>query len=132
MLIVIFLLVSILLTYFDIINIVKMTDENKSFLLMFSILLTIGTIGVVFATMLPYFLDYKSIKKQSYIIRTVVVSRFDFYESGYEPIEKLWFPVFEDIHSGKVLKIEVDEKVEVGDQYSIVYLPRTKIAVIKK
>ena len=47
-------------------------------------------------------------------------------------MERIWFPVFEDIVSGKTLKINVDEKVEVGDRYSIVCLPKTKITVLKK
>ena len=131
-LIAIFLSTSILLTCFDVINIVKITDENKSFLIFLSIVLPIGAIGVMLAVMMPYFLDYKSIKNKSYITQTVVVSRFDFYWSGYEPMERIWFPVFVDIHSGKTLKIAVEEKVEAGEQYSIVYLPRTKISILKK
>ena len=64
-LIAIFLSTSILLTCFDVINIVKITDENKSFLIFLSIVLPIGAIGVVLAVMMPYFLDYKSIKNKS-------------------------------------------------------------------
>ena len=130
-LIAMFLLVSTLLTYYDVINIVEMTDKNESWLLVFTSIFLVGSIGVTLANMIPYFLDYKSVKAKSYVVLTAVVSRFDFYESGYEPIERHWFPVFEDVDSGKALTLEINEKVEIGEQYFIVYLPRTKIAVIK-
>ena len=76
-------------------------------------------------------MDYKSIKNKSYITLNVIVSHFDFYETYYEPIEKNYYPVFKDIDSKKLLNLVIDEKVNIGEKYSVAYLPKTKIAVLK-
>ena len=115
-----------LLSYLDII----FKISNLGFVA--AVLLEIGAIIGVLVVFIPYFLDYRLMRSRSYLVLTVVVSRFDFYWSGTEPAEEIWFPVFEDIHSGKTLKIKVDEKVEVGEKYAMAYLPRTKIYVLKK
>jgi len=130
-LIAVFLFVSTLLTYYDVIHIVEKNDKDELNLLIFSLIFLVLAIGITVATMVPYFLDYKSIKNKSYITLTAVVSRFDFKWSGYEPMERIWFPVLVDINSGNSFTLEIDEKVEVGKQYLIVYLPRTKITVLK-
>ena len=130
-LIAVIFLVSTLLTYYDVIHIAKTPEKDGLNLLIFSLIFLVLAIGIAVGTMIPYFLDYKSIKNKSYVTLTAVVSRFDFKWSGYEPMERIWFPVFVDINSGKSFTLEVDEKVEAGKQYSIVYLPRTKIPVLK-
>ena len=121
-----------LLTYFDVITMFEQTDKDVSIQFVFALIFEIGAFSGAFAILIPYFRDYKLIKNETYIILNAVVSRFDCYLSGYEPTEKVWFAVFEDVNSGKTLKLQVDEKVEVGEEYSIAYLPRTKISVIKK
>ena len=121
-----------LLTYLDVITVFEQTEKDASIQFVLALIFEMGAISGAFVVLVPYFRDYKLIKNETYIILNAVVSRFDFYLNGYEPIEKVWFPVFEDVNSGKTLKIKVDEKVEIGEGYSIAYLPRTKISVIKK
>lgn len=125
-------LVFSLLVYFNAITVFENANKNTSLQLALSLILeTVSIIGA-FVILVQYFLDYKLIQNETYTIISAVVSRFDFYWSGYEPMEKIWFPVFVDVNSEKTLKLEIDEKVEVGDRYDIVCLPRTKIMVLKK
>ncbi len=124
-------LVLSLLAYFDVITVFENVSK-KSLQLVISSLLEIASIIGAFVILMRYFLDYKLIQSETYTMISAVVSRFDFYWSGYEPMERIWFPVFVDVSSGKSIKIEIDEKVEVGDRYDIVVLPRTKIIAFKK
>ena len=125
-------LVFSLLVYFNVITVFENANKNTSLQLALSLILeTVSIIGA-FVILAQYFLDYKLIQNETYTIISAVVSRFDFYWSGYEPMERIWFPVFMDVNSGKTIKIEIDEKVEVGDRYNIVCLPRTKIIALKK
>ena len=125
-------LVFSLLAYFDVITAFEIVGKNASLQLGISLLLEIASIIGAFVILMRYFLDYKLIQSETYTMISAEVSRFDFYWSGYEPMEKIWFPVFVDVNSEKTLKLEIDEKVEVGDRYDIVCLPRTKIMVLKK
>ena len=127
-----FFLAFSILTYFDVITVFEKVNKDVSLQLYFACICEIGVIVGALVVLIPYIHDYKLIKSETYITINAIVSRFDFYWSGYEPMERIWFPVFEDINSGKTLKISVDEKVEVGDRYSIVCLPKTKITVLKK
>ena len=131
LLIVILLTVTMLLEYFSIINVAETINEDKSDYLLIAIIMPIVSIVVSLIIMIPYFMDYKSIKNKSYITLNVIVSHFDFYETGYEPIEKIWFPVFKDADSEKILTLTIDEKVNIGEKYTVIYLPKTKIAVLK-
>jgi heme/copper-type cytochrome/quinol oxidase subunit 2 len=131
LLIVILLTVSMLLEYFSIINVAETINEDKSDYLLIAIIMPIVSIVVSLIIMIPYFMDYKSIKNKSYITLNVIVSHFDFYETYYEPIEKNYYPVFKDIDSKKLLNLVIDEKVNIGEKYSVAYLPKTKIAVLK-
>ena len=131
LLIVILLTVNMLLEYFSIINVAETINEDKSDYLLIAIIMPIVSIVVSLIIMIPYFMDYKSIKNKSYITLNVIVSHFDFYETGYEPIEKIWFPVFKDTDSEKILPLTIDEKVNIGEKYTVIYLPKTKIAVLK-
>jgi heme/copper-type cytochrome/quinol oxidase subunit 2 len=131
LLIVILLTVSMLLEYFSIINAAETINEDKSDYLLIAIIMPIVSIVVSLIIMIPYFMDYKSIKNKSYITLNVIVSHFDFYETYYEPIEKNYYPVFKDIDSKKLLNLVIDEKVNIGEKYSVAYLPKTKIAVLK-
>ena len=121
-----------LLVYFDVITAFENVSKNASLQLGISLLLEIASIIGALVILMQFFLDYKLIRSETYTIISAVVSRFDFYWSGYEPMERIWFPVFVDVSSGKTIKIEIDEKVEVGDRYNIVFLPRTKIIAFKK
>ena len=47
-------------------------------------------------------------------------------------MERIWFPVFIDVNSGNTLKVDINEETEVGTQYNIVHLHRTKITVIQR
>ena len=125
-------LVFSLLVYFDVITVFENVNKNVSLQLVISLLLEAVSIIGALVILMQYFLDYKLIQSETYTIISAVVSRFDFYWSGYEPMERIWFPVFVDVSSGKTIKIEIDEKVEVGDRYNIVFLPRTKIIALKK
>ena len=125
-------LVFSLLVYFDVITAFENVSKNASLQLGISLLLEIASIIGAFVILMQYFLDYKLIQSETYTMISAEVSRFDFYWSGYEPMEKIWFPVFVDVNSEKTLKLEIDEKVEVGDRYDIVCLPRTKIIALKK
>ena len=121
-----------LLAYFDVITVFENVSKNASLQLVIAVLLEIASIIGAFAILMRYFLDYKLIQSETYTMISAEVSRFDFYWSGYEPMERIWFPVFVDVSSGKTIKLEIDEKVEVGDRYNIVFLPRTKIIALKK
>ena len=121
-----------LLVYFDVITAFENVSKNASLQLGISLFLEIASIIGALVILMQFFLDYKLIRSETYTIISAVVSRFDFYWSGYEPMERIWFPVFVDVSSGKTIKIEIDEKVEVGDRYNIVFLPRTKIIAFKK
>ena len=125
-------LVFSLLVYFDVITAFENVSKNASLQLGISLLLEIASIIGAFVILMQYFLDYKLIQSETYTIISAEVSRFDFYWSGYEPMERIWFPVFVDVSSGKTIKLEIDEKVEVGDRYNIVILPRTKIMALQK
>ncbi len=125
-------LVFSLLVYFDVITAFENVSKNASLQLGISLLLEIASIIGAFVILMQYFLDYKLIQSETYTMISAEVSRFDFYWSGYEPMERIWFPVFVDVSSGKTIKLEIDEKVEVGDRYNIVFLPRTKIIALKK
>lgn len=125
-------LVFSLLAYFDVITVFENVNKNASLQLVISLLLEAVSIIGALAILMQYFLDYKLIQSETYTIISAVVSRFDFYWSGYEPMERIWFPVFMDVNSGETLKLEIDEKVKVGDRYNIVCLPRTKIIALKK
>ena len=131
LLIVILLTVNMLLEYFSIINVAETINEDKSDYLLIAIIMPIVSIVVSLIIMIPYFMDYKSIKNKSYITLNVIVSHFDFYETYYEPIEKNYYPVFKDIDSKKLLNLVIDEKVNIGEKYTVIYLPKTKIAVLK-
>ena len=125
-------LVFSLLVYFNVITVFENANKNTSLQLALSLILeTVSIIGA-FVILVQYFLDYKLIQSETYTIISAEVSRFDFYWSGYEPMERIWFPVFVDVSSGKTIKLEIDEKVEVGDRYNIVILPRTKIMALQK
>ena len=121
-----------LLAYFDVITVFENISKNASLQLVIAALLEIASIIGAFVILMRYFLDYKLIQSETYTMISAEVSRFDFYWSGYEPMERIWFPVFVDVSSGKTIKLEIDEKVEVGDRYNIVFLPRTKIIAHKK
>ena len=121
-----------LLVYFDGIAAFASTDESASLLLITALILELGAVIGAFAVLTPYLLDNKLIKNETYPTVIAVVSRFDFYWSGYEPMEQIWFPVFVDDRSKKALKITVDEKVEVGDRFLLASLPKTRITVIRK
>lgn len=121
-----------LLAYFDVITVFENISKNASLQLVIAALLEIASIIGAFVILMRYFLDYKLIQSETYTMISAEVSRFDFYWSGYEPMERIWFPVFVDVSSGKTIKLEIDEKVEVGDRYNIVFLPRTKIIALKK
>lgn len=121
-----------LLAYFDVITVFENVSKNASLQLVIAVLLEIASIIGAFVILMRYFLDYKLIQSETYTMISAEVSRFDFYWSGYEPMERIWFPVFVDVNSGKTIKLEIDEKVEVGDRYNIVFLPRTKIIALKK
>jgi hypothetical protein len=125
-------LVFSLLAYFDVITVFENVNKNASLQLVISLLLEAVSIIGALVILMQYFLDYKLIQSETYTMISAEVSRFDFYWSGYEPMERIWFPVFVDVSSGKTIKIEIDEKVEVGDRYNIVFLPRTKIIALKK
>ena len=127
----IFLILS-LLTYFDLLVISENTSKNPSLQLAIAFIIHAASIITFFAVSIRHLLDYKLIKHETYPTVNVIVSRFDFYWSGYEPMERIWFPVFVDANSGERVKISVDEKVEVGDRYRVAYLPRTKITVLTK
>lgn len=131
LLIVILLTVNMLLEYFSIINVAETINEDKSDYLLIAIIMPIVSIVISLIIMIPYFMDYKSIKNKSYITLNVIVSHFDFYETYYEPIEKNYYPVFKDIDSKKLLNLVIDEKVNIGEKYTVIYLPKTKIAVLK-
>ncbi|MBE6628085.1 MAG: hypothetical protein E7629_04075 [Ruminococcaceae bacterium] len=121
-----------LLAYFNVIVLFGNSGKDMEWTLILALMIELVAIVTVLEILIPYFLDYRSIKNGTYPTYNVVVSRFDFYESGSDSIEKIWFPVFEDVNSGKTLKMETDEKVEIGERYTILYLPRTKIKVLKK
>ena len=125
-------LVLLLLAYFDVITAFEIVGKNASLQLGISLLLEIASIIGAFVILMRYFLDYKLIQSETYTMISAEVSRFDFYWSGDEPMERIWFPVFVDVSSGKTIMLEIDEKVEVGDRYNIVFLPRTKIIALKK
>ena len=125
-------LVFSLLVYFDVITAFENVSKNASLQLGISLLLEIASIIGAFVILMQYFLDYKLMQSETYTMISAEVSRFDFYWSGYEPMERIWFPVFVDVNSGKTLKLEIDEKVKVGDRYNIIFLPRTKIIALKK
>lgn len=129
----IFLILS-LLTYFDLLVIPKETSQNPSLQLAIAFIIHVASIIAFFAVSIRYLLDYKLIKRKTYPTVNVIVSRFDFYWSGYEPMERILFPVFVDADSGERVKIFVDEdeKMEVGDRYRVAYLPRTKITILTK
>ena len=127
----VFLVLS-LLAYFDVITEFEIVGKNASLQLGISLLLEIASIIGAFVILMRYFLDYKLIQSETYTMISAEVSRFDFYWSGDEPMERIWFPVFVDVSSGKTIMLEIDEKVEVGDRYNIVFLPRTKIIALKK
>lgn len=135
LLIILFLTVFLgftLLVYFNVITVFENANKNTSLQLVISLILEITSIIGAFVILMRYFLDYKLIRNETYTMISAEVSRFDFYWSGYEPMERIWFPVFVDVSSGKTIKLEIDEKVEVGDRYDIVCLPRTKIIALKK
>ena len=121
-----------LLAYFDVITVFEKAGENSLLQLVIASLLELASIIAALVILMQYYLDYKLIQSETYMMISAEVSRFDFYWSGYEPMEKIWFPVFVDVSSGKTIKLEIDEKVEVGDRYNIVFLPRTKIIALKK
>lgn len=121
-----------LLAYFDVMTVFENATINISLQLVVALIFETGAIIGTCVVLIPYLIDYKLIKSETYITINAIVSRFDFYWSGYEPMERIWFPVFVDINSGKTLQISVDEEVEVGDRYSVVCLPKTKITVFKK
>lgn len=106
--------------------------ESEIFSRIIAVGLPVGALIVPLIILLPFYLDYKTIKNRTYRAQTVVVTRFDFSWSGYEPQERIWFPILEDIDTGEILKAEIDDQVEVGDRYVIICLPKTKIKIIKK
>ena len=125
-----FFLIFSLLTYFDLLFI--NVSKNTSLQLTFALIIQAASMISIIVFLIQYLLDYKLIKHETYPIVNVVVSRFDFCWSGYEPMERIWFPVFAKSDTGERIKISVDETVKVGDQYNVAYLPRTKITVLKK
>ena len=118
--------------YFDVIHVLEQGRINVSLQMVFALILELAAITAFLIVLIPYALDYRLIQNGTYVTVNAIVARFDFYWSGYEPTELLSAPVLEDEDSGERLKIEVDEKVEVGERYSVAYLPRTKISVLKK
>ena len=91
-------LVFSLLVYFNVITVFENANKNTSLQLALSLILeTVSIIGA-FVILVQYFLDYKLIQSETYTIISAVVSRFDFCWSGYEPMEKIWFPVFVDVN----------------------------------
>lgn len=126
------LFISTLLTYFEIITIVEMNEKNKVFILILSVALEIGAVAGALISMIPFTHDYRLVKNGKYKIIDGVVTRFTSYQDGMEPPSTNWLPVIEDLQTGEILKIELDQAVEVGDRCTICFLPKTKIAVIKK
>ena len=124
-----FLFFSTLLTYFDVISIVELNEQNKLIILIFTAILEAGAIVGTLVSMIPYACDYQLIKKEKFKVIHGIVNRFEFYMEGTEPPTTYAVPVIEDLHTGEILKTELDQNVEIGDRCLICFLPRTKIAV---
>ena len=130
-LIAVFLFAGSLLSYLEIINIVKM-ERHGWLILCFNGLFLIGSLLGSFIACVPYILDFQSIKKKTYKIINVVVLHFDFYQDGIEPPNTHCIPVFKDLQTGEIFKIVLDRDVESGECYTLCLLPRTKVTVVVK
>lgn len=125
-----FLFVSSALTYFDIIIVINIEKDLELLFLCFAGVLEIGIIIGFFFLSIPYIHDYKLVKNKKYRIISGIVLRFDFYDDGADPPTTHSIPVIQDLDTGEILKIELDQDVENGEIYLIYYLQNTKTAVV--
>ena len=125
-----FLTVS-LLSWADVVPDFVKTEKNEQMQLIVAAVLEIGAIGSGISVLMLYYFDYKQIRNGVCPITEVTVLRFEFYSGGDEATESYWYPVLENVSSGEILKLKLDEKVEIGQHLLLAILPRTRVFVFQ-
>lgn len=95
-----------------------------------SILLILFLIICTFGT-LPHFRDLPSVRQGKFKTTTGFIKRYRKIEHGGEPPTTNYHPIVKDNNTGELNELVVNG-IELGKQYTFLYLKYTKIAVIVK
>ena len=129
----ILMLTVFLLSYFDVMQILRMRTVHEKFALAFSVsLLVCGSIVGVKRFLLPYARDHRLLKNKEYRVIEGVVLRYDFRDDGGDPPTKVEVPIIRDRVTGEIMELDLGSHLIQNACYLISYLPNTGIAVINK
>ena len=127
------MLTVFLLSYFDVMPILRMRTVHEKFALVFSVsLLVCGSIVSVKRFFLPYMRDHRLLKNKEYRVIEGVVLRYDFRDDGGDPPTTVEIPIIQDRVTGEIMEMDLGSHLIRNACYLIGYLPNTGIAVVVK
>ena len=122
-----------LLSYFDVIPLLRMRTSHELLALVFSVsLLVCGSLVGVKRFLLPYMRDHRLLKNKEYRVIEGVVLRYDFRDDGGDPPTTVEIPVIQDRVTGEIMELDLGNYMIQNACYLIGYLPNTGIAVVEK
>ena len=122
-----------LLSYFDVIPLLRMRISHELLALVFSVsLLVCGSIIGVTKFLLPYVRDHRLLKNKEYRVIEGVVLRYDFRDDGGDLPTRVEIPIIQDRVTGEILELDLGSYLIQNACYRIGYLPHTGIAVVDK
>lgn len=129
----ILMLTVLLLSYFDVMPILRMRTVHEKFALVFSVsLLVCGSLVGVKRFFLPYMRDHRLLKNKEYRVIEGVVLRYDFRDDGGDPPTTVEIPIIRDRVTGEIMELDLGSHLIQNACYLIGYLPNTGIAVVEK
>lgn len=127
------MLIAFLLSYFDVIPLLRMRTSHELLALVFSVsLLVCGSLIGVKRFLLPYMRDLRLLKRKEWRVIEGVVLRYDFRYDGGDPPTMVEFPIIQDRVTGEILELDLGSYLIQNACYRIGYLPHTGIAVVDK
>ena len=127
------MLIAFLLSYFDVIPLLRMRTSHELLALVFSVsLLVCGSLIGVKKILLPYMRDHRLFKNKEYRVIEGVVLRYDFRDDGGDPPTRMEIPVIQDRMTGEIMELDLGSYLIQNACYRIGYLPHTGIAVVDK
>ena len=127
------MLIAFLLSYFDVIPLLRMRTSHELLALVFSVsLLVCGSLIGVKRFLLPYMRDLRLLKRKEWRVIEGVVLRYDFRDDGGDPPTRVEIPIIQDRMTGEILELDLGSYLIQNACYRIGYLPHTGIAVVDK
>jgi hypothetical protein len=127
------ILIVFLLSYLDVIPLLRMRTSHELLALVFSVsLLICGSLIGVKRFLLPYMRDHRLLKNKEYRVIEGVVLRYDFRDDGGDPPTRVEIPIIQDRMTGEIMELDLGSYMIQNACYLIGYLPNTGIAVVEK